>query len=364
MSLPAPWDHVWDTTALLLAPALGASLVVMLAGRLLGRERMAPLAAALALAAGVLVGNHFHEAMNFTIDKTRPPSFHDLQVVLGWSLESKPEIAGDGAAGNVDYDLPIKSSHYWLPWMAGLALLVELLARLPGVPPSVGWAARTLLAAFAGRLLTPGFARVASPWLSWFLGVAILLEWSILLALARRWKDGTTAAAMALCCLAGAVLLLHAGIASLMDPALLFFAALLGLAIVAWWLPGDTGPALAAAAMILPSLLLIGRKTTDIEAVPEHCFLLVGLAPLAMTPLLLPVLARQQRWRRWLPAILLPLLPAVVGVVLAALAAPLDFSEAAAADRKSHSGSSSSPHAFVVRQALQASFPSKPPAKL
>jgi hypothetical protein len=320
-----PWNDVWDVLRQLMAPALGASLVLMLAVRLAGRERLTPLAAALALTAGVLVGNHFRvpTPITFPLEPDRPLTAHDLVQVLGWSLESKPRSAMQ------DESAPrAMSSHYWLPWAAGLALLVELLVRLPGVPPSAGWAARALVAVFVGRVLTPGFARLENPWLSWILSGAILLEWSVLLALARCWKDGTAASSSAGCFVAASVILLHAHTASLMDLSLLFFAALLGLALVAWWLQGDTGPALAAAAVVLPGVLLIGQQTNTSQ-VPPTSFYLAGLAPLALTPMLLPVLARQDRWKRWLPAILLPWLIAGVAVALAAIAEPLDFSKPA-----------------------------------
>jgi hypothetical protein len=106
--------------------------------------------------------------------------------------------------------------------------------------------------------------------------------------------------------------------------ALLGFAALLGPALVAWVWPGDTGGAFAAVVVFLPGLLLTGQQETFSE-VPLTSFLLAGLAPLALVPMLLPFLARCQRWARWLLGLILPLIPATLAVVLAMQAVTLEF---------------------------------------
>src|SRR5713226_2557157 len=89
MPLP-PWHLVWDMLRLLLAPTLAASLIMMLALRVLGRERLAPLAAAVAVAAGVFAGIHFNESIEWQVQKGRPLTVADLRTLLGWSLESRP----------------------------------------------------------------------------------------------------------------------------------------------------------------------------------------------------------------------------------------------------------------------------------
>lgn len=317
MPLP-PWGEVWDLLRLLLAPVAGVSLVLMLAVRCLGGERLAPLAAAAAVAAGVLVGNYFREAMLWRIDSDRPLNCRDLRTALGWSLESKPVTEGDEGES-----LPVPPARYWLPWLAGLALVIDLLARVPGVPVTLGWVARTLLAMLAGRLLTPPDLRVDLPWASWALGGTILLEWAVLTALTKKWKDGTVATVVAVCFAAAGVVLLHAHSARLTDMALLLFTALAGPALVAWIWRGDTGGAMPAIAVFLPALMLAGQQETFSD-VPDVSFLLLGLAPLALAPALLPVLVRQERGRRWLLAAL-PLIPATVAVVLAVRAESLQF---------------------------------------
>jgi hypothetical protein len=334
MSLP-PWHLVWDMLRLLLAPTLAASLLVMLALRVLGRERFAPLAAAVAIAAGVFAGNHFKETIEWQLQKGRPLTVDDLRTVLGWSLESKPSPTGALAP-------PMVAARYWLPWLGGLAMLVELLVGLPRVPVGLGWVLRALVAMFAGRLLTPESFRhemppdpdllhliplqtAATPWL---LGLAILLEWAILIGLSRKWQDGTPPGAMALCfAAAGFVLLLH-HCGSCMDVAMLCCMALLGPALVAWKWPSLTGPALAAAAVALPGLMLTGlHDNATSSKVPVRSFLLVALAPLALAPLALPFLARQRGWKASLAGLILPLIPAALAVFFAFQYESLTFDE-------------------------------------
>jgi hypothetical protein len=330
VSLP-PWDQTWDVLRLVLAPALGVSLALMLMARLLGRERLTPLAATLAVAGGVLAANHFKGSVPFQYDNNRPLKIEDLRTVLGWSLEGKPQPppqdeGAEQAPSNTD-EPRLPESWYWVLWLAGLAMLVELLVRLPIVSSSVAWIARTwVVAMVAARLLTPADLRVEHPWLSWAVSGALLLEWALLVALARRWKDGTVPAVAALWC-ACAVLLLHTCSLRSMDVALYFFAALLGPAAVACRWPGDTGPAVVAAVMVLPGLLLFSYNDSSAwpVRVPVPSFLLMGLAPLALLPMLVPVLARQQRWKRWLPSIVLLLVPTIAAVILAADVGPLDF---------------------------------------
>jgi hypothetical protein len=98
MPLP-PWDQVWDLLRLLLAPALAASLIVMLALRVLGGERLAPLAAALAVAAAVFAGNHFMPLFQWELQPGRPLTLADFRTALGWSLETKPSATSSDPTG-------------------------------------------------------------------------------------------------------------------------------------------------------------------------------------------------------------------------------------------------------------------------
>jgi len=322
MPLP-PWSEVWDAIRLLIVPGLGASFLVLLIIRSIVGLRFSAVAVVFGLAAGLLAGNYFREAIPWRFDSDRPLNQRDLRMVLAWSLEGKPPADSlEGDEGHEEQP-SIPASLYWLPWAAALAMLVDLLARL--IPfPTIGWSLRTIIAVFAGRLLTAADVRLDAPWVSWALGGAILSGWALLGALATMWQDGTLAAAIAACFAVAAMILLHAHSAKLTDFALLASMALVGTALAAWVRPSDTGSALAAAAVFLPGLLLNGQHSTFSE-VPKLSFVLAALAPLAVTPMLIPMLARQSRWKRWLPAIGLPLIPAIWALVLAARAETLQF---------------------------------------
>src|SRR5207249_2402998 len=170
-----PWDLTWDVLRLVLAPALGASLAVMLAIRWLGGERLAPVGAALAMAAGVFAGNYVYSqgSIEWQPDKNRHLTLHDLGTILRWSLEKKepPEDEQDPPSRWVP--------RHWLPWLAVLAMLVELVVGLPHFPSNAGWIARTLVAALAGRLLTPLGLREEAPEVPWLIAAAIALEWAV-----------------------------------------------------------------------------------------------------------------------------------------------------------------------------------------
>ena len=311
-----PWSEIWSMLRLVVAPGLGASLLMMFAVRRAGGERLSALAAALAVAAGVFVANEFRETIAWRIDSDRELNQRDLRTALSWSLESKP-VRDDAESADSTDDLPLKPARYWLPWAAGLAMLVELFLQFPRFPFTTGWILRSFAAMFAGRLLTPIGLRVEAPWVSWALGLTILLEWAVVVSLARQWKDGVLAGAMAIALGGGGLVLIHAHSGSLMDQAMYFSVALMGPAIVATIWPSGSGPALAAASVLLPSLMLTGQQSTDSQ-VPMCSFALAALAPLGLAVLLLPRPSRQQGWRRWLLGLGTVSIPTAIAVVWAA----------------------------------------------
>jgi hypothetical protein len=334
-----PWNYVWDALRLQLGPALGVSLLIMLVIRWLGGERLSALAAALAVVGGVFAANwNSDKPMSWQIYEDQELTLRDLGVFLSWSLESKkPPTPGEIETEPAEPPRE-QPSRYWLPWAALLVLLCELLLRFLRIPTGAAWAVRTLAAVFAARLLipvAPSRERIDLPWLSWAAGVLILLEWAVLQALARKWKDGTVPLTLALCFLATSVIVYQAAGLSLMQKAQICFAALLGTAVVAWIWPSDTGPALAAAAVFLTGLLLNSEFDNQTQ-VPLLGFVLAALAPLSLALLLLPFLVRQERWKRWLPGVLLPLIPAGVAVFLTVQVVPLDFSELEAQTQRRH----------------------------
>jgi hypothetical protein len=296
----------------------------MILGRYLTRENLSIIVTAVALAAGVIAGNYFRGAMAWRIDSDRPLNARDLRDALGWSLEGKPSMEPSDADQEKAEAIPIPPSPYWLPWLAGFAILIDLLARFVPLPPSIWSTARTLAAVLAGRLLCPADLRIEYAWAPWALGVIVLMEWALLQSLAERWKDGTLATTLALCLAAAGVIILHAHSGRMTDMALLFSTALVPIALFTWMRPGETGAALGAVAVFLPGLLLNAKHDTFSD-VPWRSFLLAATAPLALLPMVHPKLARQTRWGRWLPGVILPLIPATWAVILAAEAERLQF---------------------------------------
>ena len=191
-----PWNELWDLFRYLLVPAAGISLAVMLAIRLFGGEKWGALASALSVLGGVLAANHWREAMPIRLQEDRPLSCGDLIRVLGWSLERKPIVSTDDFAslenfGSLPEDVPQVSPRYWLPWLAILAIGIELLAGWPRFSPGTISAAKAFVSLMAGRLLTPTYFRVDYPWSSWALGFVIFAEWNVVTILAQvaGWHD-------------------------------------------------------------------------------------------------------------------------------------------------------------------------------
>ncbi len=304
-----PWDRVHDILANLVIPAFFASFVVMAAMQLAGRGRDAPLAAALAVAVGVVNGNHLSPAIEWRIPPEFAWTWPSCRAALGWPAAAVPGDAGE--------PLYLPPARFWLPWLAGLAMAVELLAKLPGLRGVLGWLPRLLLALLAGQVLTPPGWHIDMPAVPWLLGGAIILNWFVLAMLARQWQDGTLPTALAVCCAAAAVVLvLQADSKRYMDMSLFLFAVLVGIALVVWVWPGNTSTAAAAVATFLPGLLLIGYHGLSREVMPSpRNFLLTALAPLTLTPMLWPSLTRQEGWKRWVPGIGLPCIPAIWAIV-------------------------------------------------
>ncbi|MGL4554882.1 MAG: hypothetical protein ACRC33_27255 [Gemmataceae bacterium] len=293
-----PWSEVQDALLRVVLPAAGAAASVFLLIRLLGRERLTPLAAAAALAAGVVAGVWCREPAPLLPEG-------GLLAALGNSLERPPAGA----------DVP--RPYFWLTWSVLAALLVDVLARLPRVPPSAGWAARALVAACAPRRRGGDDLRNERPWLPWALAASSLALWAVGHELGRGRRGGLVPLVYAAAFAAAGVVLLHAHTARLTDLALIPAFALFAVAAAAALLPGDAGAA-AAAAVYLPGLMLIGQQGTFSD-VPTAAFALAGLSPLAALPVPL------RGWKGAAAQVGLPLLVAAAAVALAMRAESVEF---------------------------------------
>jgi hypothetical protein len=301
MSELPPADVVRDALRDVVAPVVGvaamvfggAALLAWLAARV--REfrwrAVTPIAAAVAVAAAVVSGN-------------------EARGVFEW----KPD-----------------SWYKWWHWVypaVGLAVAVEVVARLPGVGVGVGHLLRGAAAGVIAATVVPAgwTEQPADRWWVPAVALALAAQWAVVDAVARRVPGWSVAAAVAAAAWGAATVLMHNKSHGFADLAVMLLAALGVLAGLARVTRTDAGPAGAAAVVPLMIMLLVGRETASEPQVPKSAFLLAGFAPSAVGLFLLPGLSRW-RQRRWAGVVLvgLVLIPAAVAGYLAMDAAPLQF---------------------------------------
>jgi hypothetical protein len=278
------------------------ALVVLVAGK-----KLAPLGAALGLAGGVFLGDRIPALL------TLEPR-DSVAAYLWQALVLSP---GDPPWNH-------------LRWAALAALLAGLLARLPWVPPAVGWTLRAAVVVTAGSWILPADVRAATWWLPPVFTAVVLAEWALLEYLASRPPDGDVPLALALSALAGATVLIFAATGRLNGVMVVLAAALGGIAVVAWWRRADSGGAVGAAVMLLAGVLLMGNETKaepteDSPGVAWPAFALAAGAPLILAVALLPPFRSWQGWRLRFLRFGLLLAPLTVAIALALQAGPLEF---------------------------------------
>lgn len=287
MSELPPRAEVLDALRFAVAPAAGATLAVAgLAGAALWRltphwRRAAPAVGVLALAAGLAAGNHFRASLPWTPD-------------AAWWHLAGPAI--------------------------GLALLAELVAR---VWDGGGHLLRGLAAGVAAAFLTPPDWQAEARWTFPLLAAVLAAEWGLLVAVGRRHGGGTTALALAVVAGGAVFVQVHHHDLRFTDVSTFLQTALLTLAGLAWLTRTDASAAAAAAVVPLVGALTLSRFLGD-SSVRWGCFAAVGLAPLALAPLL----AVPRRW--WAAVLAVGLVTAPVGWAAATAMrdAPLKFEPA------------------------------------
>lgn len=264
-----------------MVPAGGASLVVLLLVLVCTRGRAGRIGLALALAASVVVGmlaaEEWHQ--RGIVSLTAPEQ--------GWTF---------------------------LPWLALAAVLI-------GIPPaggssrSVNWGQVVGLAILAAWLVIPATAYQDDKRPLVFFGLAVAAGAISGDLAGRRHPGGGLPLTLAFMLLGGAAVLIHAHSARLTDLALIFTAAVAGLALPCWIWKVDAAPAGFLAAVVLPALMFTGMNETD-SAVPTASFYCVGLAPLGLLVAVMPPFSRMTGLLRAV-LLFLTLVPVVVAVVLA-----------------------------------------------
>jgi hypothetical protein len=302
-----PRADVIDVLEAVVAPTLGATVAVaclltallwLLSKRVRFDWRKAtPSIAMLALAAGLVAGNHYRGGFENDYEK--------------WS----------------------KWWHWAWPAM-GFALLVEFVASLPGLPAAAGYLLRGTAAGVVAWAVTPEMwlKTPADKWIVPAVAFALAIQWAIIAAVGRQAPGGSTSAAVAVAALGAVAILMHHRwnpTGTTVTTAL--FAALAALAVLAWVTKADVSSA-AAATVLIATMLLLGRALLD-SNVPRRSFLLVGLSPTVLGVFLLPKVNHFSQYRAATPVkVLLVLIPVAVAVYLAMEAEPLKFEIGSGAD--------------------------------
>ena len=305
-----PAQDVLDALHHTALPAAAGAALVTVAFLSLGRWAGA-LGSAAAVAAGFVWANHTFDAL----------SWANTGRVVPWAPEADaPAWHGLPRAGLVLLTAGVASR--WLGLLAGRFLE----ARLWWGADLLTWTARVAAVLVVAGGLVPAAGTAEFPWLKAATAAAMLALWVALDGVARDGNGSEVAAYLAAAFLAAGAVLLYAHSARFMEIAVMCGCAAAGVAVAAFPTRGDASGAVPLGVVGLPTLALNGRFLTDSQ-VPLASFWLIGLAPLALLPFLLPVVARQPRWVIIPLRALLVLAPLVVAVVLAAQHEKLAFEE-------------------------------------
>jgi MFS family permease len=302
-------------------PAAGGAALVLCLFLLAGRWAGA-LGSAAAVVVAFLAANYTLANVGFG-DKQTWENTHRL---IPWKTVQDPEVNTPG--------------WHWLPRMALVLVVVGLLSRWAGLlaarysPERNWWVANVLVwvpraaAVWAvSAWIASGTAASGPEWdqLRPQLAVTMFLLWVTLDGLARAWPGGQVPAYLALVLMAGGMLLLYAHNARFMEMAVLVGSAMFGVGIAAGVGKADASGSIPAAVAFLPGLMLGARPSFPESNVPAASFWLLALAPLALSPFLIPALSRKNGLIALAARIVLLLIPVVVAIVLAAQNEQLAF---------------------------------------
>jgi hypothetical protein len=231
-----------------LAPAAVAAALVWLVLRLARPDdaRAGRCGAVLALTGGLLTGCH-------------------LQDVTPW----KPD-----------------ASWKWLPYVAIMAAIAELLVTLMPLPALVRWTVRLGLVSLAAWLLVPTLQETAPHLWFWrtVVGGAMVITWCSLAVSAPRLQGAFLLVLLTVIVLAAAGVLEFAGFLRLVLVAGSLAAALIGIGFAGWWRSASgVGSGVAPGiALLLPGLMCNGYFHRGYPDFPMASVVLVTLAPIVL----------------------------------------------------------------------------------
>lgn len=323
MSIPVPPTvEVMERLYQFALPAAGgASLIVCLFVRL-GRR-----AGSLGSAAAVIVGFLW---ANFGLPEPKPEWERTADAPFAWESTGRP------LPWTPDED----SSHtwHWLPYAALTLVVVGMLSRCLGwlvkryVPQRQWWVANLsvwlprlgAVVLVASWLVAERWTERHGTWLVHALGAAMFLQWLILDGIARAEAGGKVAGYLALIFLSASVMFVFHQWPTLAEVAIILGCAMFGVAIAAGATKSDTSGAVPAGVVFLPGLLLTGWEQQDSQ-IPVAAFWLIGLAPLALTPFLIPRLMRQTCCQIPISQAVLVAIPVAIALVLTVRNQPAPF---------------------------------------
>lgn len=289
-----------------------------------------PAVAVLALAAGLLVVPAING--HFQAEKKSAREVEDTERVKHITETYKFEET-----------FPLVPDGKWWHWglcAVGLALLVEFVARTPGVPVAVGHLFRGVAAAaIAAAIMPPDWQKLGweSPewakngprWAIPFAAAVMAVQWAMLDAVSRKNPGGTLAACLSVVAGGAACVAIHDGSARLTDFATFVASALGVLAVGGWVLRADVGGGVAIVP-ILTVLLMVREEAIPTSPddltkhVPVAAYWLVGLTPLLFGLFLIPPLTRfGAKWYATPLKVLLVMIPIGIAMYLCLTEAPL-----------------------------------------
>jgi len=258
-------------------------------------------------------------------------------VVAGFVWANFTLDTGGEAAGAIEWErtsriipwLPDKPTWHSLPRAALVLVLVGLASRGLGliahralsdrwwwVERLLVWVPRWVALLVVGSWVMPVPWAEAYPWSKAALAATMLLSWVVLDGTARGGAGSQVALALAAMFFAAGGVTIFAHSKLFMDAAVVLGAAFFGIAVIARVGRVDASGAIPAGVAFLPALLVNARYQSE-SLVPLSAFWLVGLAPLALLPGLIPRVGRLHPLILGAGRMILVLIPLFIAVELA-----------------------------------------------
>lgn len=333
-SLP-PISEVIDASLKIVVPAFLTTAATAIGGWKILGTRNGHLSAGLAIVLGLLAANLCRGVFVTRFDPEQPLTFQQWSRGLFDASINQPQQApldseDAPTASEPDSESAVtaikgpKSGRYWIPAAIGVAMVIELLAKSLRMPVVGLQISRIIASIVAVRLVVPADLAIEHQWLSWSVGLLVLLGWVVFSQLSARMPSWLSPTCVVVASFASATVLIHAHSARLTDAATMLMMAACGLAAAAVFFRGDTASAAPVGAIFLPAIMIAGYHETFSD-VPPAAFVLPAVAPLcAGFALALPE-SWCRSWRGWATTILCVGLPAIASIALATRSESLSF---------------------------------------